>query len=54
VHYDLARVRSAVRKEDLIARPPDLWRYQELLPVKQEANRVCLGEGQTPLRHGER
>ncbi len=49
VHYDLERVRSAVSKEDLVARPPDLWRYQELLPVKQEANRVCLGEGMTPL-----
>ncbi len=49
VRYDLERVRSAVRKEDLLTRPPDLWRYQELLPVKQEANRVCLGEGMTPL-----
>ncbi len=49
VRYDLERVRSAVRKEDLMARPPDRWRYQELLPVKQEANRVCLGEGMTPL-----
>ena len=49
VHYDLEQVRAAVRKEDLVARPPDLWRYQELLPVKQEANRVCLGEGMTPL-----
>ncbi len=49
VHYDLGRVRSAVRKEDLVSRPPDLWRYQELLPVKQEGNRVCLGEGLTPL-----
>jgi threonine synthase len=54
VHYDPERVRAAVRKEDLIARPPDLWRDQELLPVKQEANRVCLGEGLTPLRHVER
>jgi threonine synthase len=49
VRYDLARVQAAVRKEDLVARPPDLWRYQELLPVKQEVNRVCLGEGMTPL-----
>jgi threonine synthase len=49
VRYDLERVKAAVRKEDLIARPADLWRYQELLPVKQEANRVCLGEGLTPL-----
>ncbi len=49
VRYDIERVRSAVRKEDLVSRLPDLWRYQELLPVKQEANRVCLGEGMTPL-----
>ncbi len=49
VRYDIERVRSAVRKEDLVSRQPDLWRYQELLPVKQEANRVCLGEGMTPL-----
>lgn len=49
VHYDLERVKAVVCKEDLVSRPPDLWRYQELLPVKQEANRVCLGEGLTPL-----
>jgi threonine synthase len=49
VHYDLERVEAAFRKEDLATRPPDLWRYQELLPVKGEVNRVCLGEGMTPL-----
>ncbi len=49
VRYDLDRVKAAVHKESLMARPPDLWRYKELLPVKQDANRVCLGEGMTPL-----
>lgn len=31
------------------ARPGGLWRYAELLPVRQPAHRVCLGEGGTPL-----
>ena len=30
-------------------RGPSLWRYQELLPVRQEASIVTLGEGGTPL-----
>ncbi|MBL0716388.1 MAG: threonine synthase [Desulfosarcina sp.] len=49
VRYNLNKVKEAVRKEDLIGRAPDLWRYKELLPVKQEANMICLGEGMTPL-----
>jgi len=27
----------------------DLWRYQDLLPVRDPANRISLGEGGTPL-----
>ena len=34
VRYDLAGVRKALSKEALAARPPDLWRYRELLPVR--------------------
>ena len=49
VRYDLTRVRTALHKEDLLTRPADLWRYRELLPVRQENNRICLGEGMTPL-----
>ncbi len=49
VRYDLARVKAVMHKEDLLTRPPDLWRYRELLPVRQENNRICLGEGMTPL-----
>jgi threonine synthase len=30
-------------------RAPTLWRYRELLPVKEEKNIICLGEGMTPL-----
>src|SRR3954469_5694197 len=47
--YDLDRVRSTVARDEIAARPPDLWRYHEVLPVR-DPGRVCtLGEGMTPL-----
>lgn len=49
VEYDLDKVGSALKKEMLKEREPSLWRYRELLPVKDEANIVSLGEGMTPL-----
>jgi len=49
VRYDLAAVKEAVRREDLCARPQDLWRYRELLPVRDAAHIVSLGEVMTPL-----
>lgn len=49
VRYDLEKVKKAVTKEDLLRRPATLWRYRELLPVKDEKNIVSLGEGMTPL-----
>jgi len=51
VRYDLDQVKKAVRKEDLVHRRPDLWRYREMLPVKNEKNIISLGEGMTPLLH---
>jgi threonine synthase len=39
----------AVSKEDIAARPADLWRYRELLPVRDARNVVTLGEGMTPI-----
>lgn len=47
--YDLAGVRAAVTPTEIGARAPDLWRYHELLPVRDRANVVTLGEGFTPL-----
>lgn len=49
VDYDLETVRTVFKKEMLTSRKPTLWRYRELLPVKEEKNIVCLGEGMTPL-----
>ncbi|TCC02727.1 threonine synthase [Kribbella soli] len=47
--YDVPVVQSALKKADLAARPADLWRYHELLPVRSPENVVTLGEGMTPL-----
>ncbi|MPZ26744.1 MAG: threonine synthase [Micromonosporaceae bacterium] len=47
--YDLAAVGRAVDPPRLAGRAPDLWRYQELLPVADPAHRTSLGEGFTPL-----
>lgn len=54
--YDLDRV--PVTPAEITARPPTLWRYSELLPVRDPARVVSLGQGMTPLldlpRHGAR
>ena len=49
VRYDLDGVRKALTKDALAKRPPDFWRYRELLPVRRAADIVSLGEAMTPL-----
>jgi threonine synthase len=49
VRYDLKTAASALSKAALPGRAPTLWRYREVLPLKDDANRVSLGEGLTPL-----
>ena len=52
--YDLAAARSRLSREALKGRPPNMWRYFELMPVRDEANVVSLGEGFTPIFKAER
>ena len=47
--YDLRQVASQASVRDIASRPADLWRYHELLPVREAAQVVSLGEGMTPL-----
>src|SRR5258707_14147492 len=47
--YDTERVVAKVSRAEIATRPPDLWRYHELLPVSATASVVSLGEGMTPL-----
>ena len=49
VRYDLGAVRGFVPRAMIEARPTDLWRWRELLPVRQTENVVSLGEIETPL-----
>ncbi len=49
VRYDLEALGRAVDRDELAARPADLWRYRELLPVRKTENIVSLGEIATPL-----
>lgn len=49
VRYDLAAVRGFVPRAMIEARPTDLWRWRELLPVRHTENVISLGEIETPL-----
>jgi threonine synthase len=49
VRYDLGGVKKVMSKDALEQRPPDLWRYRELLPVRRKEDIVSLGEAMTPL-----
>jgi len=47
--YDLVALRAAMPAPAFGERPPDLWRYRELLPVTDVRHAISLGEGGTPL-----
>ena len=48
-HYDLVAAAKTLTKESLRTREKSLWRYREVLPVKNAVDIVTLGEGWTPL-----
>jgi threonine synthase len=52
--YDLEQATASMTKKALASRPWDLWRYAEILPVREPSNRLTLGEGGTPLLAADR
>ncbi len=52
--YDLPSLRDRLRPDDLGGRSADLWRYEEVLPVRERRFQIRLGEGWTPLLDSER
>ena len=48
-HYDLAAAARTLTKDALRTRAKSLWRYREVLPVRNDTDIVTLGEGMTPL-----
>ncbi|OGU60378.1 MAG: threonine synthase [Ignavibacteria bacterium RBG_13_36_8] len=49
VRYDLKSASKVVKKENISSRLPNLWRYRELLPIRNDKYILSLGEGFTPL-----
>ncbi len=47
--YDTAQVKQLLTKEELAKRSAGIWRWRELLPLREAANAVSLSEGNTPL-----
>ncbi len=51
VNYDLNAARQNVDRDQIHARAKGMWRWHELLPVREKQNMVTLGEGDTALLH---
>jgi len=49
VTYDYEAIGRAVTRDQVSARPENLWRYRELLPLADDRHRISLGEGWSPL-----
>ncbi len=49
VRYDLEALGKSLSRDAMEARPTDLWRWRELLPVRRTESIVSLGEIETPL-----
>jgi threonine synthase len=49
VRYDLDRLKAERSRDDFARGPWSLWRYADLLPARDPANPVTLGEGMTPM-----
>jgi threonine synthase len=47
--YDLDGIRAGFGMADVASRRADLWRYAEVLPVRDPKARIALGEGWTPM-----
>lgn len=54
VRYDLDILGDRFTPDAVAGREPTLWRYEEVLPVRDRACRVSLGEGFTPLVESSR
>ena len=52
--YELGHLRGRFTPATLVGRAPTIWRYAEVLPVRDPAFRLTLGEGLTPLLEADR
>jgi threonine synthase len=52
--FDLEVIKETITKDLLERRTPGLWKYFELMPLRNRKNIVTLGEGGTPLVNSKR
>jgi threonine synthase len=52
--YDIQKLRQELTPGIVKGRQKGLWRWAELLPVRDPSNRLTLGEGDTPLLQAPR
>ncbi len=52
--YDLEAIAWGISPVHFSEREPTMWRYRELLPVRDARHALSLGEGWTPLVHATR
>ena len=54
VRYDLEKAKATWSREAVAQGPCNMWRYATVLPVRDPASIVSLGEGMTPMLHTRR
>src|SRR5436309_10543440 len=54
VRYDLGALKKGFSKKSLFGRPPTIWRYLEMLPMRDPANIISLTETITPILETKR
>jgi len=54
VRYDLDALKKSFSKRSLFGRPPTLWRYLEMLPIRDPGEIVSLTETITPILEAKR
>lgn len=52
--YDLETAKKEWKRDSLKGREANMWRYREMLSVRDEKNAIKLGEGYTPILHASR
>lgn len=52
--YDLNEVSRIISREDFGFRVHSMWRYKELLPIRNPENMISLSEGFTPLLESQK
>jgi threonine synthase len=52
--YDLDAAKTTLTQDALPGRRPDMWRFHEVMPVRDASNVLSLGEGLTPVLNADR